>query len=141
MLTPAHDNTRVCYHIRNKSTRGSSTHLMTKIRTTNCSKDSSNSSLLTPTPPGCSAGERGFFTTISQSDAVFRPYIGQRTVFHKEIDVDLLQRNAHAGALDIGEHDKLGIRRRLVVMKLILAGCVGHEASSRTASVPVPVLC
>lgn len=33
-------------------------------RTTNCSSDSSKSSLLTPTPPGCSAGESGFLTTI-----------------------------------------------------------------------------
>ena len=35
--------------------------------TTNCSTPSSNSSQLTPTPPGCSTGESGFFTTSPTS--------------------------------------------------------------------------
>ena len=40
--------------------------------TTNCSKDSSKSSLFTPTPPGCSTGDNGFLTTIviSQSGSL-----------------------------------------------------------------------
>lgn len=51
-----------------------------------------------------------------------------RTIFHVEIDVDLLQGDAHAGALGVRQHDKLDIGRRLVVMQLVLAGAKGHEA-------------
>lgn len=54
--------------------------------------------------------------------------IQQHTIFHKEIDVDLLKSKAHAGALDIGEHDKLNVCRRFVVVKLVLIGPVGDEA-------------
>lgn len=49
------------------------------------------------------------------------PLIPQ-TIFHKQIDVDLLQCNAHAGTLEVCQHYKLGIRRCLVVVQLILTG-------------------
>lgn len=45
-----------------------------------------------------------------------------RTVFHKQIDIDLLQRDAHAGTLEVRQHDELDIRRCLIVVKLVLAG-------------------
>lgn len=45
--------------------------------TTNCSRDSSKSSLLTPTPPGCSIGERGFLTTNETGQA--REHKGKTT--------------------------------------------------------------
>lgn len=51
-----------------------------------------------------------------------------RTVFHIEIDIDLLQGDAHAGALGVRQHDELGIGRGLVVVQLILAGVEGYEA-------------
>jgi hypothetical protein len=63
-----HERTRVCYRIRkrvNDKEGGDAPSGVEGKRTTNCSSDSSKSSLLTPTPPGCSAGDRGFLTTIS----------------------------------------------------------------------------
>lgn len=53
-----------------------------------------------------------------------------QTVFHKEIDIDLLQRDAHAGTLEVRQHDKLDVGRRLVVVQLVLAGVVGNEAET-----------
>lgn len=51
-----------------------------------------------------------------------------RTIFHKQIDVDLLQSDAHAGTLEVRQHHKLDIRRRLVVVQFVLAGGERHEA-------------
>ena len=102
--------------------------------TTNCSNDSSNSSLLTPTPPGCSTGDNGFLTTnfrdSGQRDCAteFEVHRVSRTVFYKQIDVDLLKGNAHAGTLEIRQHDKLDIGRSFVVVQLVLIGGVGDEA-------------
>jgi hypothetical protein len=52
----------------------------------------------------------------------------RRTVFHEEIDIDLLQSDAHAGALGVRQHDELDIRRCFVVVQLVLAGVEGDEA-------------
>ena len=52
----------------------------------------------------------------------------RRTVFDIEIDIDLLQSDAHAGALIVRQHDELDIGRCLEVVQLILAGVEGHEA-------------
>lgn len=52
----------------------------------------------------------------------------RRTVFHEEIDIDLLEGDAHAGTLGVCQHDKLDIGRGLVVVQLVLAGVEGHEA-------------
>lgn len=49
------------------------------------------------------------------------------TVFHEQIDVDLLQGDAHAGALQVGQHDELDVGRSLVVVQFVLAGGVGDE--------------
>lgn len=58
-----------------------------------------------------------------------RKYPGQRrTIFHVEIDVDLLQGDAHAGTLGVRQHDELDVGRRLVVVQLVLAGVEGNEA-------------
>lgn len=50
-----------------------------------------------------------------------------RTVFHKQVDIDLLQGDAHAGTLQVGQHDEFDVCRRLVIVKLVLASGVGHE--------------
>lgn len=55
----------------------------------------------------------------------------QRTVFHKKVDVNLLQCNPHAGALKIGEHDELDVRRGFVIVELVLTGAIGNEAGHK----------
>lgn len=115
--------------------------------TTNCSNDSSNSSLLTPTPPGCSTGDNGFLTTnfrdSSQRGCAIEVGVHwvSRTVFNKQIDVDLLQGDTHAGTFEIRQHDKLDIGRSFIVVQLVLVGGVGDEAiafaiSARSSEVP-----
>ena len=42
-------------------------YVLSGLLTTNCSTPNSNSSQLTPTPPGCSTGDRGFLTTVEWS--------------------------------------------------------------------------
>lgn len=51
----------------------------------------------------------------------------QRTIFNIKINVDLLQSHPHAWTLDIGKHDKLDVRRGLVVMELVLTGSIADE--------------
>lgn len=51
------------------------------------------------------------------------------TIFHKQIDVDLLQGDAHAWALEVGQHDKFDVGRRLVVVQFVLARGVRDKAS------------
>lgn len=51
------------------------------------------------------------------------------TIFHKQIDVDLLQGNAHARALQVRQHNELDICRGLIVVQFVLAGGVGDETS------------
>lgn len=73
--------------------------------TTNCSSDSSKSSLFTPRPPGCSTGDNGFLTTTDRtqiSNNFGLSICCSRTVFHEEVDIDLLQRNSHTGTFDVG---------------------------------------
>lgn len=106
----------------NKSTHkeGDSWFVKEMPHTTNCSNDSSKSSLFTPTPPGCSTGDSGFLTTnIRDCMSVMRQPCASgvsRTVFHKQIDVDLLQGDAHARTLQVCQHDKLDVGRCFVVV-------------------------
>lgn len=61
------------------------------------------------------------------------------TIFDKQVDIDLLQCDAHWRALKVGQHDELDIGRRLIVMKLVLAGSEGNEAGRVLAvSKPMP---
>jgi hypothetical protein len=50
------------------------------------------------------------------------------TVFHIEIDINLLQGDSHAWGFSIGEHDKLDIGWRFEVMQLVLASPVANKA-------------
>lgn len=56
----------------------------------------------------------------------------QRTIFHEKVDVNLLQCNPHTGALEVGKHDELDVRRGFVVMELVLTGAVGNEAGHKS---------
>lgn len=58
------------------------------------------------------------------------------TIFHKQIDVDLLQGNAHAWALQVRQHDELDIRRGFIVVQFVLAGGIGNETASGPSSAP-----
>ena len=58
----------------------------------------------------------------------------ERTIFHIEINIDLLQSQTHAAGLGIREHDELDIGRRLVVMELVLASSIGKEARPQALS-------
>jgi hypothetical protein len=129
------DSTRVWITELDRLSTGRTRH----HHTTNNSNDSSKSSLLTPTPPGCSTGESGFLTTWREMDGVSivhsfysRPTFGlfnlPPTVFHIEIDINLLQGDSHARGLCIGEHDKLDIGWRFKVVQLVLASSVANKA-------------
>jgi hypothetical protein len=50
------------------------------------------------------------------------------TVFNKQVDVNLLEGDTHAGAFDIRKHDKLDVCRRFIVVELVLASSIGNEA-------------
>ena len=54
-----------------------------------------------------------------------------RTVFHEQVDINLLQRDAHTGTFEIGQHDEFDIGRRFIVVKLVLAGRVGNKAGRK----------
>lgn len=54
------------------------------------------------------------------------------TILNIEIDVYLLQSDAHAGAPGISEHDEFGIRRRLVEVNFVLTSTVGDKARSKS---------
>lgn len=109
--------------------------------TTNCSRDCSKSSLFTPKPPGCSAGDNGFFTTktikVRYDQRVFQVTMCLHTIFHEEVDIDLLKRDPHTRTLDIGKHHELDIGRRLVVVKLVLTRPIRNKARLvSTSSMP-----
>lgn len=50
------------------------------------------------------------------------------TILNIKVDINLLQGDAHAGAFDIGDHDKLGVCGCLVEVKLVLVGSIRNKA-------------
>ena len=61
-------------------------------------------------------------------------YPPSHTIFDVKIDVNLLQRESHAWALEIREHHELDIRRRLEIVKLVLICTVGHKTAHKKRS-------
>lgn len=51
------------------------------------------------------------------------------TVFNIKVYVDLLQSDTHAGTPDVRKHNKLDVRRCLVVVEFVLASSVGDETN------------
>ena len=52
------------------------------------------------------------------------------TILNIEVDVYLLQGNAHAGTFCIGDHDKFGVGGRFVEVKFVLACGVGNKTAN-----------
>lgn len=53
------------------------------------------------------------------------------TILNVKVDIDLLQGDAHAGAFDIGDHDKLGVCGGLVEVQLVLVGSIRNKAEGK----------
>lgn len=51
------------------------------------------------------------------------------TILNEQVDIDLLQGDAHWWALEVGQHDELDVGRRFIIMKLVLAGSEGDKTS------------
>jgi hypothetical protein len=55
------------------------------------------------------------------------------TIFHPEIDVNLMQHIPHTHGARVRQEDKSQIRRRLVKVKLIVPGPIAYEGVIVTA--------
>lgn len=95
---------------------------------TNWSRASSNSSFATPSPFGCSTGDKGFLTTIEAVSTGWNHIEIALTELDIEIHVYLVQNVAHVRCLGVGEHHELDVGGRLVVVQLILGRPVRYEA-------------
>lgn len=61
--------------------------------------------------------------------------MGLHTIFNVKINIDLLQCNPHAWALNIGKHYEFDVGRRLIIMEFVLTGTIGHKAEGEGSTV------
>jgi hypothetical protein len=55
-------------------------------------------------------------------------------IFYEEVGPDLVKRNAEVIGFGIGEHDKLHLGRRFIVVEFVFAGAVRYKAEVESIS-------
>jgi len=108
---------------------------------TNWSSASSKSSFATPSPPGCSAGDSGFFTTAYIINITPLRNQVRLTEFHIEVNIYLVQDVPHVGAWCVGKHHEFDAGGSFVVMQFVLTGAVWYEATRMCETQASTLLC